>query len=227
MSTSEALRHLLEERELALAAALTAVAVVAMVLAGHRRPVLVLGAVMALVGAQHPLEAIGILGIAVLLDAVPQHAWAARPVEALLTPIAAAAIYLCTPDTERSIVLLGVLTVLSPMAVALRIPWPGVAAGATMLMAWISVADGRGRGSAVVAALAIALVHAGGQRVLRHRPSLATQVATAVVGTVAVLALSRWAGLVPDLPTALWRTSLTVLLASGTPALLAQRGRAV
>ena len=181
-----------------------------MVLAGHHRPVLVLGGVTALVGTQHPLEAVGILGVTVLLDAASQPTRGARPVEATWTPIAAGAIYLCTPDTERSIVLLGALAVLSPMAMAFRISWPGVAAGASGLMAWIAIADGGGRDSAVVAALAIALVHAGGQRCLRVLPSLLGQLGGTVAGALAVMALSRWAGLVPDLGTAAWRAA-TVL----------------
>lgn len=208
MSPGEALRHLLEQRELAVAASLTAVAVLVMVLAKRHVPVLVLGGVTAVVGAQHPLEAVGTLGVAVLIAAAPPYPAVARPAEALFTPIATGAIYLCTPDTERSIVLLGALAVLSPMAVSFRIPWARLAAGATGMMAWIAVADGRARDSAVVAALAIALLHACGQRVLRHHPRLASQVAATAVGTAIVLALSRWAGLVPDLATAGWRAAV-------------------
>jgi hypothetical protein len=222
MSPSEALRHLLEQRDLAVAAAVTAVAMPSLRFAGERRPVLVLGAVMALVAGQHPLEAIGMIGVAVLLDAMPWPTAAARPTEVLWTAIAAAAIYLCTPDTERSIVLLGVLAVLGPAAVGLQVPWRAVGVAATGLMAWIALADGRGRASAVVAALAIAGVHALGLWCLRRVPSAAGRLAATVVGTLAVVALSRGAGLQADTDAALWRTLAVLVPLAVTAALVRQ-----
>ena len=106
--------------------------------------------------------------------------------------MAAAATYVCVPDTELALVVGGAVGVTGLAAIVLGWAWLGSGAVVSVALVWIAVTDGSPRASAVIGTLAVAAIHALLQVAL---PARARPWPLLVIGSVAMVVSARVAGL--------------------------------
>lgn len=137
----------------------------------------------------------------------------------LTSLLAASAAYVCTPDTEFALGVLGAVLGAGGVAVLLGLAWWWPSVVATGALVATAIHDGRGRASAVVGTLAVTAIHHAGQVQLRRGARFVLVVP--VVGA-AVAVASRVAGLASTAERALAVATITVAAAGAALAFLAR-----
>jgi hypothetical protein len=200
---------ILGSRELWRSAAATPVLVGAMALRGRPRVGLAIAASVVVVSHTFQLVSLPwaalLAGVALVVDR-GSTVWG-RP---LLSGVAAFGVYVCVPDTERALVVLGAVATAGAIALIARWPWADASAVVTAALLWIVVVDGPVRDSALVGSATIVVLHQLGQRYLARQPSPLTQATLLVVGAAAIGVAGRDVGLGPGLARPILQASLVV-----------------
>ena len=112
----------------------------------------------------------------------------------ILSVGAAFAAYVCVPDTERALWLLGAGAGAAAVALLLRLRWEPAALLVTIGLVWVAIEDGPPRTSALIGTLSIAVLHV----VLQHRvhvvPAGGPVLSVLALATLALLLAARVAG---------------------------------
>ena len=158
---------------------------------GRLRLALVLAAAIGL--AALPVAAAPVFWVAVMVAAA--LVVSERPectVAVVASGMAAAAAYVCVPDTELALVVGGAVGVSGVAAIVLGWSWLGAGTVVSVALVWIAVTDGSPRASAVIGTLAVAAIHALLQLGL---PIRARPWPLLVIGSGAMFVSARVAGL--------------------------------